>query len=117
MISILAGAFVWVRLADQPKTDRALFPVGAVNWIQEHQPPGKLFNTYQWGGYLIWRLYPHYPVFIDGRAELYGDQMLTRYVDIHNTHTGWEQALQDYGVRIVLVEPYALIAQRLSESR
>lgn len=98
VIALVGAALVWLRLSDQPKTDRATFPVGAVDWIEIHQPEGNLFNAYQWGGYLIWRLYPHYPVFIDGRAELHGDQMLTEYVNIYNTHSGWEQDLEHYGV-------------------
>jgi hypothetical protein len=113
---LLAILVVGLRLGDQPKSDRELFPVGTVEWVWQHQPEGRLFNTYHWGGYLIWNLYPRYPVFIDGRAELYGDQMLTEYADIYNTRSGWEDALDSYGIRLVLVEPDSLIAQRLTES-
>ena len=43
-------------------------PVRAVDFIAEKSLPEPLFNPYEWGGYLIWRLYPDYQVFIDSRT-------------------------------------------------
>ena len=37
-----------------------------------------MFNAYQFGGYLIFSGIAPY---IDGRAELYGDEFLTHYID------------------------------------
>ena len=37
-----------------------------VNFLTQNQIKGKIFNYYNWGGYLIWR-YPSEKVFIDGR--------------------------------------------------
>ncbi len=50
-------------------------PVGAVEWLKENQVSGHLFNSYNWGGYLAWSL-PQSPVFIDGRADLYGNELI-----------------------------------------
>lgn len=44
------------------------FPVNAVSFIDEISPRGNIFNYFNWGGYLIWKLYPKYKVFIDGRT-------------------------------------------------
>lgn len=44
------------------------FPTRAVSFIRETRPSGKIFNHFNWGGYLIWELYPDYQVFIDGRT-------------------------------------------------
>jgi hypothetical protein len=44
------------------------FPVGAADYLLTNHVPGPVFNTYEHGGYLIWRLWPQYRVFIDGRA-------------------------------------------------
>ena len=57
----------------QPQVEAQRFPVGAVAYLQAHPASGPLFNLYDWGGYLIWKLNPQTPVFIDGRADLYGD--------------------------------------------
>jgi hypothetical protein len=44
------------------------FPVGAVAFIQAHQLGGKMFNTMNWGGYLLWNLPGSTTLFIDGRT-------------------------------------------------
>jgi hypothetical protein len=51
-------------------------PVQAVEVVKERHYSGALFNTYDWGGYLIWNL--HEPVSMDGRAALYGDKAINR---------------------------------------
>ena len=43
------------------------FPVGAVAFIKANKLSGKMFNTMNWGGYLIWHLPGTATVFIDGR--------------------------------------------------
>jgi hypothetical protein len=57
--------------------DRAIsreYPVNAVNFVRQNSFPGPLYNHFDWGGFLIWYL-PQYPVVIDGRNDLYGDEM------------------------------------------
>lgn len=53
----------------------ASYPVAEADWILEHQPKGRLFNTNASGGYLIWRLdpvaHPEWQVFTDGRQPLF----------------------------------------------
>jgi hypothetical protein len=48
--------------------------VNAVNFLRQNPPPGPLYNTFDWGGFLMWYM-PQYPVSIDGRNDLYGDEM------------------------------------------
>ncbi|MCP3369809.1 hypothetical protein [Bradyrhizobium cajani] len=47
-------------------------PVAAVDLLEQRKPQ-RIFNAYQFGGYLISR---NIPVFIDGRAELYGEKFV-----------------------------------------
>ena len=57
--------------------DRAVsheYPVDAANFVRRNSFPGPLYNTLDWGGFLIWYL-PQYPVTIDGRNDLYGDEI------------------------------------------
>ncbi len=44
------------------------FPSGAADFLLAHRVSAPIFNTYEYGGYLIWRLWPEERVFIDGRA-------------------------------------------------
>jgi len=74
--------------------DRAIssmFPVNAVNFLRQSPPPGPLYNTFDWGGFLTWYM-PDYPVAIDGRTDLYGEDLDRRFFQ---TQSGDESYLQD----------------------
>jgi hypothetical protein len=51
-----------------------MYPVKALNYLRQHPAPGPLYNSLDWGGFLTWYA-PNYPVAIDGRNDLYGDEM------------------------------------------
>ncbi|HBG46461.1 MAG TPA: hypothetical protein DDW94_05660 [Deltaproteobacteria bacterium] len=50
-----------------------LFPVKAIRFMEENGIKGNMYNTYSLGGYMIWSAWPESRVFIDGRADLYGE--------------------------------------------
>jgi hypothetical protein len=77
-------------------------PVGAIAWIDERHPVGRMFNHYNWGGYLIWRLWPEYKVFVDGRTDLYGDEILGDYVEMQNAGPRTEDLLAEYEISFIL---------------
>lgn len=79
-------------------------PLGAVRYVNAHRPAGRIFNSYNWGGFLIWEL-QSYPVFTDGRTDLYGDQILAEWLSIANAEEGWQAKLENWNVRLVLLEP------------
>lgn len=56
---------------DQSLED-SFFPKQLCGQMLQHPLPPRLFHPYGLGGYLLWRLYPHYQVCVDGRAvQLY----------------------------------------------
>ena len=57
------------------------FPVQAANYIREHHLARPLYNAQAWGGFLAWYL-PEYPVSIDGRIEMYGQDLNERFFEI-----------------------------------
>ena len=66
---------------DTAGLDRAVrsnFPVDAADFIRQRHIEGPLYNTFRWGDFLMWYL-PEYPVAIDGRTDLYGDEMVERF--------------------------------------
>ena len=65
------------------------YPAAAVKVIEARAIPGPLFNTYNWGGYLIWSL-PRLPVSMDGRSLLQGTPRLQRSLDTWHGHRSWE---------------------------
>jgi len=86
------------------ENERRTLPADAVEWIQREQPPGPMFNSYNWGGYLIWHLWPAYRVFVDGRTDLYGDELLEQYLDVRFAKPGFQEVFDQYGVNFVLTE-------------
>jgi hypothetical protein len=100
----LAVVKVWAPLTVvfNERKQREEMPVGAAAWIRQHRPRGEMFNPYNWGGYLIWELYPDYRVFVDGRTDLYGDAFLREYLRVQLARPGFEDTLAEYGVNLVL---------------
>jgi hypothetical protein len=113
---LVAGLRFVSVVQEQANTEKEKFPAAAVDWIVQHHPSGNIFNTYGWGGYLIWRLYPEYQVYIDGRADVYGDSFINDYLRIEAGEPGWETSLSLDGVRIVLIERGSLLARDLRQS-
>jgi hypothetical protein len=91
-------------------------PINSVQFIKDEGITGKIFNSYNWGGYLIWNLYPQTRVYIDGRCDMYGANFVTRYVDVYTTKPGWQKALLTDGIEYVLIEPNTYLAYALYDS-
>src|SRR5579871_3093113 len=63
IVPLIAGG-----AAFQLRANTSKYPVEAADFLMAHQVSGHIFNTYEQGGYLMWRLWPRAQVFIDGRA-------------------------------------------------
>ena len=62
--------------------DEKRFPVEAAELIAERDIREPIFCPDQWGGYLIYRLYPQTKVLVDDRHDLYGDQFFKDYLKV-----------------------------------
>jgi hypothetical protein len=84
-------------------------PAGAADYLAAHHVTGPIFNTYEQGGYLIWKLGPHARVFIDGRSlseAVYKDynQILFNTGSAADQVTGpREELLNRYGIQAVVM--------------
>jgi hypothetical protein len=111
LIVLTLAAALQIAVAVSPaanSTDiRTRLPVDAVAAIRLQAPPGQLFNSYNWGGYVLWSLYPQYPSFVDGRTDLFDDELLTAYLVAWRAQPGWQAVFDEWGIRLVLIEPDA----------
>lgn len=89
-------------------------PVGAIAYLQENHPAGPLFNDYNWGGFIIWQL-PEYPVFVDGRTDLFDDDFLRDYLLIDGAGAGWQARLAAYDVQLALISPASPLAAAMAQ--
>jgi len=75
-----------------------------------------MLNHYNWGGYFIWQLYPEYPVFIDGRADVYGDAFMDEFFSLYWVQgKDWQAMLERRGIRMVVLPPDAPLVTALKE--
>jgi hypothetical protein len=89
----------------QAETEAQKFPEAAVSFLQQQDPAGPMMNHYNWGGYFIWKLYPQYRVFMDGRADVYGDSFMTDFSHSYYLTDDWDKSLQAWGIRTVVLPP------------
>ena len=109
----LAAFQFWRFLSRQEIYVSQRTPVAAVDFIQQQHLPGPIYNRYGWGGYLIFRLYPEYRVYVDGRADLYGDDFLFEMANTYDGRNGWREPLDRNGVRTALISPDVPLASLL----
>lgn len=84
-------------LATELLTNR--FPVAAVQFLQRDPAAvhGEMFNDYGWGGYLVLAL-PAHRVFVDGRNDFYGPELIQDFDTVNRAHLGWDDILRKYKV-------------------
>jgi hypothetical protein len=97
--------------------DAKAYPEGALSILSDVQASGRIFTPDIWGGYLIYRLYPHNKVFVDGRSDFYGATFDLEYIDIMAGKYNWQEKLDKYGIETVLLPPDASLTATLKESR
>ncbi|MDY7080789.1 MAG: hypothetical protein SXV54_28230 [Chloroflexota bacterium] len=118
LVLVAAGIKVYLPLRAEFNVgnERDTLPVDAIAWIQEQRPAGPMFNSYNWGGYLIWKLWPDpdYRVFVDGRTDLYGDELLGQYLRVYLAQPDFQEVLDEYGINLVLVERNSFTANFLA---
>jgi len=84
--------------------NQSRYPEKAADFILENNINGPLFNGFNIGGYLIWRLYPSYKVFVDGRTEMYGKRFMDVFVRSMVDFKRWEELDERYGFNAVVLD-------------
>ncbi len=110
---VMIGALVKVAAALNTQTVRdgqkQYLPVELAAYLNDSPPPGIMFNSYNWGGYLMFAA-PHVPVYVDGRTDLYDDAFLRKYLDVLFLREGWEDALGSPDIGYVAIEKDSVLA-------
>lgn len=113
--AIARGSAFQLRAADWK------YPSGAADFLLAHHVSAPMFNTYEKGGYLLWRLWPQERVFIDGRAlneSVFQDyRRIVAYASSTGGKSGRE-LLDRYGIQVIVMnsfernagDPYLLAA-------
>jgi hypothetical protein len=93
------------------------FPVDAATYLSQKQagPPIKLYSSWQWGGYLIYRLWPSVTVFDDGRTDFYGPAFVEEGLRAWEARPDWGDILARYRVNAALLPVDSALATVLLE--
>lgn len=115
-ISLLMGGVQLDFQSNGNTFSEEVFPVGAVDWLEDNPPQGNGFNHFPWGGYLLYRLWPEQLVFIDGQTDFYGEDLTREYEKVITLQPGWQQIFMRYDIKWVIMPADSRVADFLSES-
>jgi hypothetical protein len=91
--------------------DQTLFAVNALRFVNEE----RLFHDDAVGGYLIYSEWPKRLVYIDDRAELYGDRFI-EFVATRDGSAQWRDVFDEFDIHQALLKPDAPLTQILRAS-
>ncbi len=75
-----------------------ILPVEAAEFVMKSGLKGRMFNSYGFGGYFIWRLGPETRVFIDGREDVYVKPGIAAdYSNAFQSAQSWQELVSRYG--------------------
>jgi hypothetical protein len=92
------------------------FPAAAAAVVEQRRYPGPVFNTYDWGGYILWRL-PALNVSMDGRNTFYGDTRVWRSIRTWSGVEGWDADPELAASRLVIAPRSAALTSLLRLDR
>jgi hypothetical protein len=121
LLLVGAGAGIARGSAFQLRAADWKYPSGAADFLLAHHVSAPMFNTYEKGGYLLWRLWPQERVFIDGRALNESVFQDYRRIIANANATGGKsgrELLDQYGIQVIVMngfernagDPYVLAA-------
>ena len=88
------------------------YPARAVDVLERMKPDTHVLAEYGWGGYVTSRIYDSGGrVFVDGRNDMYSEEILNDYSSIRDVSGDWASLTEKYGVQAMLFPPYATIVK------
>ena len=117
LIAGVAAAMIYFFPSGSQLEERVAerFPVAALEYLGDHPVRGPMYDTYFFGGYLVWS---GYPTFIDGRGDLFErGGVFADYLDVAQLRPDALSVLRKYGIRSCLVQRGELVSALLSTSR
>jgi hypothetical protein len=100
---IFAFLLNFSQLGKINRFDPNFFPIKASEWLEQNPQQGNMFNAFDWGGYMIFRFWPNYRVFIDSQTDVYGEDFTRKYEAIISQTNNWEKYLDEYKISWVII--------------
>ncbi len=103
-VAIILYGFIHI-LYTLPQDPEAIYPKSAVAYLKRHPCRGNIFNSYDYGGYLIWKL-PEKPVYIDGRMPSWKNMQtnyFARYERVFKDQTFRKREFTTYNIMCAIL--------------
>lgn len=110
LVVLLAGLGK-INYEFDPKTK----PVAAVRFFQAEHLQGNMFNNDEFGDYIIYAAWPKYKVFVDGRSDMYGTDIMKEYLKLISVLPGWNEILTKYNINWVIYNSNSSLSTLLME--
>ncbi len=78
---------------------------GGIEFIKSIGLKGSIFNNFDLGSYLIWKLYPQEKVFVDGRPEAYSEDFFKNiYIPMEQEDSKWRYYDEKFNFNYIILE-------------
>ena len=81
-------------------------PLGAVEYLLKQKEPlrGQVFNSYEWGDYLLWAGPKNLQLFVNSHVHVIPREIWQSYLGISRASSSWDDQLDRYGVNYVVID-------------
>jgi hypothetical protein len=110
---LAAVAFLSVNNTTYHQFNEKQKPVAAVEFLIKEHISGNMYNSDQFGDYIIYVAWPQYRVFFDGRLDMYGAERIKEYYKIQNSEPGWEKVLEKYDIDWIIFDAKSALSRYL----
>jgi hypothetical protein len=115
-ITILLSVLVITgALGKSNRYEPSVFPVDAVQWLETHPQSGRMFNAFDWGGYLLFHLWPDQKTFIESQTDVSGEAT-QKYERVITLQDGWQDIFEEYDITwAILPADWPLAAELIEQ--
>jgi hypothetical protein len=114
MLTILVGILMLLGPAGRVnRFEPSVFPVDAVRWLRDNPQSGRMFNAFDWGGYLLFHMWPGQKVFIESQTDVSGE-VTNEYETVITLGEGWQDIIKKYDIAWAIIPPAWNLAKELS---
>jgi hypothetical protein len=121
-VALVTGALIiaiivicWKRNISEAHLESVVaeyYPAAAAAVVEGRGYQGPLYNGFDWGGYLIWRL-RSIPVSIDNRGNVHGDERVRRSMETWLGRKNWDSDPELLSARLVIAGTQTALASLL----
>jgi hypothetical protein len=111
MLVVLVG--LWRFPTDVDTRYAQAEPVAGARALRELEAPMRVFTSYNTGAYILWAGPTELRVFVDSRADVYGDALLVE-ADLARQGRGWQTLFELWAIDAAVVERHDPLAEILA---